>query len=54
VALGGRRVGDYTAPILQPWAAQVVKAHAEKELNDGPAPNPINRVQARRGAFRLL
>jgi hypothetical protein len=28
----GRRVGDYTAPILQPWAAQVVKEHGEKEL----------------------
>src|SRR5215831_20216394 len=31
VSVGGRRVGDYTAPILQPWAAEVVKAHAEKE-----------------------
>src|SRR5256885_14913431 len=29
VSVGGRRVGDYTAPILQPWAAQVVKEHAE-------------------------
>src|SRR5438874_6417399 len=34
VAVGGRRVGDDTAPILQPWAAQVVKQHAEKELNN--------------------
>jgi hypothetical protein len=32
VAQVGRRVGDYTAPILQPWAAQVVKEHGEKEL----------------------
>jgi hypothetical protein len=45
VSMGGRRVGDYTAPILQPWAAEVVKAHAEKELNAGPAPNPINQCR---------
>jgi hypothetical protein len=45
VSQGGRRVGDYTAPILQPWAAEVVKAHAEKELNGGPAPNPINQCR---------
>jgi len=45
VSQGGRRVGDYTAPILQPWAAQVVKQHAEKELNDGPALNPINQCR---------
>ena len=45
VAVGGRRVGDYTAPILQPWAAQVVKEHAEKEVNDGPALNPINQCR---------
>jgi len=45
VSVGGRRVGDYTAPILQPWAAQVVKEHGEKELNDGPASNPINECR---------
>jgi hypothetical protein len=45
VALGGRRVGDDKAPILQPWAAQVVKAHADKEVNDGPAENPINQCR---------
>jgi len=45
VAQGGRRVGDYTAPILQPWAAQVVKEHGQKELNDGPAVNPINQCR---------
>jgi hypothetical protein len=45
VSAGGRRVGDHTAPILQPWAAEVVKEHAEKELNDGPAPNPINQCR---------
>ena len=45
VSIGGRRVGDHTAPILQPWAAEVVKAHAEKEVNDGPALNPINQCR---------
>jgi len=45
VSVGGRRVGDYTAPILQPWAAEIVKQHAEKELNDGPALNPINQCR---------
>jgi hypothetical protein len=45
VSLGGRRVGDHTAPILQPWAADIVRQHAEKELNDGPALNPINQCR---------
>src|SRR3977135_3066459 len=45
VSVGGRRVGDDTAPILQPWAAQVVKEHADKELNDGPAPKPIHKLR---------
>jgi hypothetical protein len=45
VSIGGRRVGDHTAPILQPWAAEIVKAHAEKEQNDGPALNPINQCR---------
>src|SRR6266481_5064062 len=45
VSVGGRRVGDDTAPILQPWAAQVVKEHADKEVNAGPAPNPINQCR---------
>ena len=39
------RVGDYINPILQPWAAEVVKKHAEVELNAGPAPNPINQCR---------
>jgi hypothetical protein len=45
VSAGGRRIGDYTNPILQPWAAKVVKKHAEIELNAGPAPNPINQCR---------
>src|SRR5258706_1835277 len=31
VSVGGRRVGDYTNPILQPWPAQIAKEHAEKQ-----------------------
>jgi len=31
--------------VVQPWAADVVKAHAEKEVNNGPAPNPINQCR---------
>jgi hypothetical protein len=45
VSAGGRRVGDHTNPILQPWAAEVVKKHAEIELTAGPAPNPINQCR---------
>jgi hypothetical protein len=52
VAAGGRRIGDEKAPILQPWAAAIVKAHADKEVNDGPALNPIN--QCRPGGVPFL
>ena len=45
-------VGDYTAPILQPWAAEVVKEHAEKELNDGPA--PIRSISAGPGGVPFV
>jgi hypothetical protein len=51
VSVGGRRVGDDTA-ILQPRAADVVKAHAEKEVNNGPALNPINQYVALLGKGR--
>jgi hypothetical protein len=37
-----RLVGDYTAPILKPHAAEIVKRQGEKELNDG-APTPYNQ-----------
>jgi hypothetical protein len=30
------RQGDYTAPILQPWAAEAVRAHAESEHEGRP------------------
>jgi len=45
VSAGGRRVGDYTNPILKPQAAEVVKKHGEVELNAGPALNPINQCR---------
>src|ERR1700682_3638655 len=35
-------VGDYSNPILQPWAADVVKKHGELLLAGVPYPNPAN------------
>jgi hypothetical protein len=36
-------VGDYTNPILQPWAAQVVKKYGEISLAGVTFPNPSNQ-----------
>ena len=36
-------VGDYTNPILQPWAAEVVKKHGEITLSGVTLPNPANQ-----------
>jgi hypothetical protein len=36
-------VGDYTNPILQPWAAEVVKKHGEMSLAGITYPNPANQ-----------
>jgi hypothetical protein len=36
-------VGDYTNPILQPWAAEVVKKHGEMSLAGITYPNPSNQ-----------
>jgi hypothetical protein len=36
-------VGDYTAPILQPWAAEVVKKHGEISLAGEGYPTPSNQ-----------
>jgi hypothetical protein len=36
-------VGDYTNPILQPWAAEVVKKHGEISLAGVTYPNPANQ-----------
>ena len=36
-------VGDYTNPILQPWAAEVVKKFGEKSLAGITYPNPSNQ-----------
>jgi len=36
-------VGDYTNPILQPWAAQVVKGFGEISLAGVTYPNPSNQ-----------
>jgi hypothetical protein len=36
-------VGDYNSPILQPWAARVVKQHGEMSLAGITYPNPSNQ-----------
>jgi len=36
-------VGDYTNPILQPWAAEVVKKYGEISLTRVPYPTPSNQ-----------
>src|SRR5882757_6041690 len=36
-------VGDHTNPILQPWAAQVVKKHGDLALSGVVTPNPANQ-----------
>src|SRR5882762_4955320 len=36
-------VGDYKSPILQPWAAEVVKTFGEISLAGITAPNPSNQ-----------
>src|SRR5215813_13282362 len=38
-------VGDYNNPILQPWAAQVVKKFGEMSLAGITFPNPSNQCQ---------
>jgi hypothetical protein len=39
----GKLVGDYTNPILQPWAADVVKRKGEITLSGTDYPNPANQ-----------
>ena len=39
----GQLVGDYTNPILQPWAAEVVKKKGELSLAGVTFPNPANQ-----------
>jgi hypothetical protein len=36
-------VGDYTNPILKPWAAEIVKKHGEAELSGLSSPTPLNQ-----------
>jgi hypothetical protein len=36
-------VGDYTNPILQPWAAEVVRKHGEASLAGQGYPTPSNQ-----------
>jgi hypothetical protein len=46
-------VGDYTNPILQPWAAEVVKRHGEISLAGITFPNPANQCLARTRAVHF-
>lgn len=46
-------VGDYTNPILQPEAAEVVKRHAERELGGAAIPNPHNQCWPEPTPFTL-
>jgi hypothetical protein len=39
----GQLVGDYTNPILQPWAAEVVKKKGELSLAGVTFPSPANQ-----------
>ena len=39
----GKLVGDYSNPILQPWAAEVVKQHGDISLAGGGYPTPSNQ-----------
>src|ERR1700726_4839093 len=43
VANFNQLVGDYTNPILQPWAAEVVKKHGEISLAGQGYPTPSNQ-----------
>jgi hypothetical protein len=43
VSNGGQLVGDYTNPILQPWAAEVVKKLGEMSLAGEGYPTPRNQ-----------
>ena len=44
-------VGDYTNPILQPWAADVVKKHGELSIAGVVYPNPANQCWPEPGPF---
>jgi len=36
-------VGDYTSPILQPWAAEILKKRGETEISGAASPTPLNQ-----------
>jgi hypothetical protein len=44
-------VGDYTNPILQPWAAEVVKKYGELSIAGVVYPNPANQCWPEPGPF---
>jgi hypothetical protein len=44
-------VGDYTNPILQPWAADIVKKHGDLSIAGVVYPNPANQCWPEPGPF---
>jgi hypothetical protein len=44
-------VGDYTNPILQPWAADIVKKFGEQSIAGIVYPNPANQCWPEPGTF---
>src|SRR6185503_3965712 len=44
-------VGDYTNPILQPWAADIVKKNGEQSIAGVVFPNPANQCWPEPGTF---
>ena len=44
-------VGDYTNPILQPWAAEIVKKKGEQSIAGIVYPNPANQCWPEPGSF---
>ena len=46
-----RLVGDYTNPILQPWAADIVKKNGELSIAGKIFPNPANQCWPEPGTF---
>ena len=54
VSNGGQLVGDYTNPILQPWAAEVVKKLGEMSLAGEGYPTPRNQCWPEQVPFVVI
>jgi hypothetical protein len=54
VSNGGQLVGDYTNPILKPWAAEVVKKFGEISLAGEGYPTPRNQCWPEQVPFVII